>query len=99
MKKFLPVILVAVGLLMAFNKPIMGFISPAELDIQINKPPVIMPSIYKVYENEDALNGKYSLFQMAIKNTSSFAAKNVEVSYNVSNYIDWTVAEKIPMIQ
>lgn len=58
-----------------------------------------MPSIYKVYENEDALNGKYSLFQMVITNNSSFAAKNVEVSYNVSNLIDWTVAEKIPLIQ
>lgn len=58
-----------------------------------------MPSIYKVYENEDALNGKYSLFQMVITNTSSIAAKNVEVSYNVSNLIDWTVAEKIPLIQ
>jgi hypothetical protein len=99
MKKFLPVILVVVGLLMAFNKPIMGLISPANLQISINRPPVIMPSIYKVYENEDALNGKYSLFQMVITNTSDLPAKNVEVSYNVSNFIDWTVAEKIPLIQ
>jgi len=99
MKKFLPLILVVAGLLMAFNRPIMALISPANLQISINKPPVIMPSIYKVYENEDALNGKYSLFQMVITNTSGFAAKNVEVSYNVSNLIDWTVAEKIPLIQ
>ncbi len=99
MKKILPVVLVVAGLLMAFNRPIMGLVSPADLEIKITKPPVIMPSIYKVYQNEEALNGKYSLFQMSIKNTSDIAARNVEVSYNVSNYIDWTVAEKIPLIQ
>jgi hypothetical protein len=99
MKKFLPVILVVAGLLMAFNRPIMGLVSPAELEIKITNPPVIMPCIYKVYQNEDALNGKYSLFQMSIRNSSSIAARNVEVSYKVSNYIEWTVAEKIPLIQ
>jgi uncharacterized membrane protein YgcG len=99
MKKFLPVILVVAGLLMAFNKPIMGLISPADLSITIAPPPAVMPSIYKVYENSDALNGKYSLFQMVITNNSDFAAKNVEVSYSVTNYIENTVAEKIPLIQ
>ena len=91
--------LVVVGLLMAFSKPIMGLVFPASLDIQISKPPIVMPSIYKVYANSDALNGKYSLFKMVIKNTSSYAAKNVEVSYSVSNYIESTVAEKIPLLQ
>ncbi len=99
MKKFLPLILVVGGLLMAFNKPIMGLVSPASLDIQISKPPVIMPSIYKVYANSDALNGKYSLFKVVIKNTSIVAAKNVEVNYSVTNYIDNALAEKIPLIQ
>ncbi|MGC4103665.1 hypothetical protein [Ferruginibacter sp.] len=99
MKKFLPLILVVAGLLMAFNRPIMGLISPATLDIHISRPPVIMPSIYKVYANSDALKGKYSLFQLVVKNTSDFAAKNVEVSYSVTNYIESTVAEKIPLIE
>jgi hypothetical protein len=99
MKKFLPVILVGAGLLMAFNKPIMGLISPATLEIEISKPPVIMPSVYKVYANSDALEGKYSLFKMVVKNTSSVDAKNVEVLYSVSNYIEQTLAEKIPLIQ
>jgi hypothetical protein len=99
MKKILPIILMAGGLLMAFNKPIIGLISPATLDIKITTPPVVMPSIYKVYANEEALEGKYSLFKMVITNTSNVPAKNVEVSYNVSNYLDWTVAQKIPLIQ
>jgi hypothetical protein len=99
MKKFLPVILIAAGLLMAFNKPLTGLISPASLDIQISKPPIVMPSLYKVYANADALNGKYSLFKMVVTNSSDVAAKNVEVSYSISNYIESTVAEKIPLIQ
>ncbi len=94
MKKILPIILIAGGLLMAFNKPIIELISPATLDIKITTPPVVMPSIYKVYANEEALEGKYSLFKMVITNTSNVPAKNVEVSYNVSNYLDWTVAKK-----
>ena len=99
MKKFLPLILVVGGLLMAFNKPILGLVAPASLDIQISKPPVIMPAIYKVYANSDALEGKYSLFKMVVKNTSNVDAKNVEVLYSVSNYIEQTLAEKIPLIQ
>jgi hypothetical protein len=99
MKKFLPVILVAGGLLMAFNRPIIGLVAPASVDIKISNPPIVMPSIYKVYANEEALNGKYSLFKMVITNTSDIVAKNVEVSYSVSNYIENTVAEKIPLIQ
>jgi len=99
MKKFLPIILVVAGLLMAFNRPITGLIAPVTLDVKIEKPPVIMSSIYKVYENADALNGKYSLFKMVLTNTSDAPARNVEVSYKVSNYIDWTVAEKIPLIE
>ena len=99
MKKFLPLGLLFAGLLMAFNKPIKGFIAPVNLKIEITRPPIIMPSIYKVYANGDALNGKYSLFKLVLTNTSSAPAKNVEVSYSVSNYIESTIAEKIALIQ
>ena len=99
MKKFLPLGLLLAGLLMAFNKPITGLIAPVALKIEISKPPIIMPSIYKVYANADALNGKYSLFKLVLTNTSSAPAKNVEVSYSVSNYIESAIAEKIALIQ
>ena len=58
-------------------------ILPAELETKIQPAPVIMPAVYKVYANEDALEGKYSLFKMSLKNTSSHAAENVEVSYEI----------------
>ncbi|MGB4846207.1 MAG: hypothetical protein WBP16_17190 [Ferruginibacter sp.] len=98
MKKILPFILVFGGLAIAFFKPLLNRISPAVLDIKISAPPVIMSSIYKVYANEDAFEGKYSLYKMEIKNSSETDAKNVEIQYKVSNYIDWTIAEKIPLI-
>lgn len=98
MKKFLPFILLFAGLAMVFFKPIFNLVAPAVLDIKISTPPVIMSSIYKVYANEEAFDGKYSLFKMVIKNTSDVDAKNVEVQYKVSNFIDWTIAEKIPLM-
>lgn len=98
MKKILPIILFFGGLAMVFFKPVFNLVAPAVLDIKISTPPVIMSSIYKVYANEEAFDGKYSLFKMVIKNNSNADAKNVEVQYKVSNYIDWTIAEKIPMM-
>ena len=77
MKKYLPFILLGAGLLMSFNSSVSSLISHATLDIKITKPPVVMPALYKVYANEDALEGKYSLFKMVITNTSSVPAKNV----------------------
>lgn len=98
MRKILPYILFFVGLGMVFFKPIYNRLAPAVLDIKISTPPVIMSSIYKVYANEDAFEGKYSLFKMVITNTSNVDAKNVEVQYKMSNFLDWTIAEKMPLV-
>jgi hypothetical protein len=97
-KKILPFILIVAGLTAVFFKPALNLFSRAALDIKITTPPVIMSSIYKVYANEDAFEGKYTLYKMVIKNSSAVDAKNVEVQYKVSNYIDWTIAEKIPLM-
>jgi hypothetical protein len=96
--KLLPLILIAGGLLLAFSKPLKALISPAKLDVEIIQAPIIMPSIYKVYANEDALEGKYSLFKMVITNNSDRTAENVEVSYQIPNYIENAVCKKIPKI-
>jgi hypothetical protein len=94
----LPIILIVAGLLLAFTKPIYSIISPAKLDIQIIQAPIIMPSIYKVYANGEALQGKYSLFKMMITNNSSHPAENVEVSYEISNYVQPITFQKITKI-
>jgi len=74
-KKLLPIALIVVGLLAIFYKPLLNMVSSAKLELKIQQPPVIMPSIYKVYANENALDGKYSLFKMLVTNTSSNTAK------------------------
>ena len=94
----LPLLLILGGLLVAFSAPIYSLISPATLDVQIMPAPAIMPSVYKVYANDEALEGKYSLFKMVLKNNSSHTATNVEVEYEIPNYIEKTVCRKIAKI-
>ena len=94
----IPIVLIAAGLLLSFTKPILSLISPVKLDVQIHAAPVIMPSIYKVYANSDALEGKYSLFKMIVTNNSSKAAENVEVFYQIPGYIENMSCQKIPKI-
>ncbi len=94
----LPILLILAGLLMAFSKPIYSIISPAKLDVQIMPAPAIMPAVYKVYANDEALEGKYSLFKMVLKNNSSHTAENVEVEYEIPNYIEKTTCRKIAKI-
>lgn len=98
MKKIIPFVLVFAGLSLIFFRPVYNLLSPAVLDIKISTPPVIMSSIYKVYANTDAFEGKYTLFKMLIKNTSSVDAKDVEVQYKMTNFLGWTIAEKIPLL-
>jgi len=101
-KKFrhqlLGLILITAGLLLSFRQPLTGIISPVQLSIQIQHQPAIMPAVYKVYANENALNGKYSLYKMLITNSSKVTARNVDVSFQIPNYIEWTSIAKISAI-
>ncbi len=97
-KNVWPLLLVLAGLLMSFHRPILGLISPAKLDLQIQHAPIIMPSVYKVYANDNAMEGKYSLFKMLVTNNSNNPARNVEVSFQIPNYIDWNQVTKFPVI-
>lgn len=94
-----PIVLVLVGLTAIFYKSIFAMFSPATLELKIQPAPVIMPSIYKVYADENALGGKYSLFKMLVTNNSMHNARNVEVEYQVPGFIDeWQTIKKFPEI-
>src|SRR6218665_1039264 len=97
-KNLVPWLIIAAGSLVAFTKPISGMISPAKLDVNIKPAPAIMPSAYKVYANEEALEGKYSLFKMVLTNTSDHTAEGIEVAYEIPGIVDNKVFEKIPKI-
>lgn len=97
-KNLLPLLLIIAGLGLAFHKPISAMVSPAKLEMQIQHQPIIMPAVYKVYANDNAMEGKYSLFKMLVTNNSSNTARNVEVSYQIPNYVEWKQVAKFPMI-
>ena len=94
----IPWIVIFAGLAVAFSRPIYSMVSPAKLDIKITEAPVVMPSIYKVYANEEALEGKYSLFKMILTNNSSHSANNVEVAFDIPGIVEKKVFEKIPKV-
>lgn len=94
----LPLLLILAGIFLLAFKPLYSLVSPAKLDLQIQNPPVIMPAVYKVYSNENALDGKYGLFKMLVTNNSRNTARNVEISYQVPNYIDKKTIMKVPLI-
>ena len=83
---------------MAFHRPILGMVSPASLEVKIEHQPIIMPAVYKVYANDNAMEGKYSLFKMLVTNNSINTARNVEVSFEIPNFIEWKQTAKFPVI-
>ena len=80
----LPILLIAAGLLLSFRHPLIELVSPVQLDVKIEHQPALMPAVYKDYANENALNGKYSLFKMLVTNSSKVAARNIKVSFQIS---------------
>lgn len=94
----LPVLLIAAGLIALFYQPILSLITKAEVEVKIEHAPAVLPAAYKVYSNEEALEGKYSLFKMLVTNTGKSTARNVEVSYEIPGYIKSTTVEKIPSL-
>ncbi len=94
----LPWLLILAGLLLAFSRPLYSKLTPATLDIKIQEANAVMPAVYKVYGNEEALEGKYNLFRMVIKNTSGHAAENVVVKYEMPGFIKETILKKIKYI-
>jgi hypothetical protein len=96
--RLLALILTIAGLLLLFRYTLISFASHAELSVNVEHQPAIMPAVYKVYANENALNGKYSLFKMLVTNKGNVTARNVDVSFQIPNYIGWTSVMKVPAI-
>ena len=94
----LPLLLIVAGLLMISGQFLSGLFSQAELEAKIEPNSVIMPAAYKVYGNEDALEGKYGLFKMLLTNNGKSAARNVKVSFEIPGYITETDLKKVPVI-
>jgi hypothetical protein len=95
--RLLPIVFIAAGsLLIAWH--FIWNAGAGNIDIRIFPSAFIMPSAYKVYENPEALDGRYYLFRSVLTNTGSKPVENVKVSYTVPGYIDWTDIKDIPVI-
>jgi len=97
MKKIiLPVSLVFIGLIVLgmyfFN------FGKDDLNVKISNSAYVMPSVYKVYANPQALNGEYYFFKMLMTNEGGSSLHDVKVSYDIPGYIDWTELQTIPVI-
>ncbi|HTI58682.1 hypothetical protein [Mucilaginibacter sp.] len=97
MKKFLlPGALVLAGLLF-IGMSFFNFGKDA-LTVKISNASYVMPSVYKVYANPEALNGEYYFFKMLMTNNGNASMQDVKVSYDIPGYIDWTELQTIPVI-
>jgi len=69
-----------------------------DLKVKISNTSYVMPSVYKVYANPQALSGEYYFFKMLMTNEGTSAMHDVKVSYDIPGYIDWTELQTIPII-
>jgi hypothetical protein len=68
------------------------------LDVKITSASYMMPSVYKVYANPQALNGEYYFFKMLLTNNGSTTMNDVKISYRIPNFIDWTDLQDVPSV-
>ncbi len=97
-KLLFPVLLILAGAVLLMNQSIVGLFSKSKIDVKIEHIPFIMPAAYKVYANPEALDGKYGLFKMLLTNNGSTTIKNMEVYFEIQDYIEDTRLEKIPIL-
>lgn len=97
-KLLFPVLLILAGAVLLMNQSIVGLFSKSKIDVKIEHIPFIMPAAYKVYANPEALDGKYGLFKMLLTNNGSTTIKNMEVYFEIPDYIEDTRLEKIPIL-
>lgn len=58
----------------------------------------IMPVAYKTYGNPAAAGGKYWFAKSVLQNTGKGSLKNVRISYQVADYINWTTPDEVAEI-
>lgn len=95
MKKLLiPALLLLAGLVM-IGLHFFSSSDDVQLDLTVEKAELVMPAAHRVYANPDALNGAYYLFKAKITNNGRNTVENVEVSYQVPGFIEWTEVAQV----
>jgi hypothetical protein len=90
MKKLaIPMIMVLAGVFLVIFS-FFGGNKTGDLEIKIQKAPLIMPAAHKVYANPEALDGQYYLFKAKITNNGKGTLEDIVVKYEVPGYINQT---------
>lgn len=63
------------------------------LKVDLETKPTVMTVAYKAYGNAEAADGKYWLGKLVMKNTGESPLSDLNVSYRVPEYIDWTTPD------
>lgn len=67
-----------------------------ELTSMLYTKPSVMTVAYKAYGNPQAANGKYWLSKIVLENTGKGPLRDVKVSYQIPDYIQWTSPDQVP---
>ena len=94
-KHIISIVLIALGVFLLASSFIGGFKEKGEVSLDIEKAETIMPAAHNVYNNEEALNGKYYLFKAKLTNNTNKILEDVTVKYRISGYIEWTELDVI----
>ncbi len=86
-------ILVAAGLLVMWmtHAPL-----PGNLTYKIYHKKTVMTVAYKAYGNPEAAEGKYWLSKTVLENSGQGPVRDIQVSYQIPGWIDWTTPDNAP---
>lgn len=86
----LVLLLAGVGLCVS---SMMGGELPGKLDLKVQAKPTVMTIAYKAYSNPEAVDGKYWLAKVVMRNTGNAPLSDLAVSYRVPGHIEWTTPD------
>lgn len=98
-KLFVPLVAV-LGLIFIVSVALwlLGGEKPGKLTWEIKTKKTVMSFAYKAYGNPTAAEGRWYLSKVVFKNEGPGPVRNVQVSYNIPNWVTWTTPEKFPEI-
>jgi hypothetical protein len=75
-----------------------GSAGPGKLQWDIRTKETVMTFAYKAYASPASAAGKYYLSKIVFQNDGAGPVRNVQVSYQIPEYVSWTTPEKYPEI-
>lgn len=96
MKKYLiPLALLVAGVIFLILHFLLSSGGTGKLDVDIQATSYVMPAAYKVYSNEEALDGRFYLCKLLLSNKGKGDLRNLKVSYDIPGFVEQTDIDKI----